>query len=91
MVIRKRKNKRSEDQKNRLWGYLYPSVGNHLGYSSDDIHQLMGFKFLKEEKAINGENVSIIQSTSRLNVKQMVDYQRNIEIWAMDLGWSSDV
>lgn len=90
IVIREKKSKRSEEQNNRLWGYLYPSIGNHLGYSADDIHQLAGYKFLRSERNVQGNNITVIKSTTNLTIKEMAVYQQSIEIWASELGWSAD-
>lgn len=79
---------RSNEQNERLWGFLYKSIGNHLGYTQDEMHSLMKFKFLRSEKIINGESVEIIKSTTKLSVQEMADYQEKIAIWAGQMGWS---
>jgi hypothetical protein len=48
----------------------------------------MGFKFLREQRTINGENVSVIKSTTHLTIKQMLEYQEKIELWAGQIGWA---
>lgn len=80
------KSKRSIEQNSRLWG-LYKALGEYFGHTADEMHQLMGYKFLRELKTINGESVEIIKSTTKLNTKQMTEYQEAIERWAADLGF----
>ena len=86
VVVRERKPKRSLEQNDRLWS-LYRSIGNYLGYSEDDIHLLMGDKFLRLRKEINGVEIIVIQSTKSLSIAKMSEYQIMIEAWAAGLGW----
>jgi hypothetical protein len=87
ITVRERKPKRSLEQNDRLWD-LYRSVGNYIGYSADDMHLLMGYKFLRDQKEINGTQVNVVKSTTSLNPKEMSDYQLMIESWASSLGWA---
>lgn len=87
VIIRERKPKRSHLQNDRYWALLR-DVGNHLGYSSDDMHLLMGYKFLRDEKIINGVPVTVVRSTTSLLAKEMAEYMMHIEIWAGSMGWS---
>jgi hypothetical protein len=86
MVIREKKSKRSLEQNSRLWD-LYTSIAEYLGEDKDHIHQLMGYKFLRYQEEIHGEVVELIKSTTKLNTKEMADYQDAIERWAINLGW----
>lgn len=79
--------KRSHEQNDRLWA-LYKSVGDHLGYTQDEMHQILKFKFLRVQKEVNEEIVESTKSTTKLSVKEMGDYQSAIEVWASQLGWS---
>ena len=83
------KSTRSTEQNSRLWK-LYNDLGAYIGHSPDEVHQLMGWKFLRELKTVNGEPVEVIKSTTKLNTKEMTDYQEAIENWASDIGfvWS---
>ena len=78
---------RTDSQNKRLWGFLYKSVGDHLGYTSDEIHLLCGYKFLRDIKTINNETVEYIKSTTKLSTADMQNYQNQIETWAISLGW----
>jgi len=89
VVIQECKSTRSLEQNSRLWD-IYRSVGQHLGIAPDDIHELMGFKFLRTQKNIHGEWVETIKSTTKLNTKEMSDYQLSIEVYAANLGWAYD-
>lgn len=86
MTITEKKSKRSLEQNSRLWD-LYTSIANYLGEDKDHIHQLMGYKFLRYQAEIRGETVELIKSTTKLNTKDMAEYQDSIERWAINLGW----
>jgi transcription-repair coupling factor (superfamily II helicase) len=77
---------RSTEQNSRLWK-LYTELGQHIGHSPDEVHQLMGYKFLRELITVNGDSVEVIKSTTKLNTKQMAEYQDNIERFATEIGY----
>jgi hypothetical protein len=87
VLIKERNSDRSVEQNARLWE-LYTSVGNYLGYTAQEVHELMGYKFLLTEKNIGREKITRIASTTKLSVRDMQDYQMKIEAWASNLGWS---
>lgn len=87
ILIKERHSDRSIEQNSRLWE-LYTSVGNYLGYSSDDVHDLMGYKFLLIEKNVGKNKITKVRSTTKLSIKEMAEYQEKIEAWASYLGWS---
>lgn len=80
------KSKRSIEQNSRLWA-LYEALGKHIGDDADSIHELMGFKFLRNLKTVNGESIEVIKSTTKLNTAEMADYQDSIERWAASIGF----
>lgn len=88
VLIKIRDSSRSIEQNAKLWE-LYTSISNYLGYhSAQEIHELLGFKFLLEHKFIGKEEITRIKSTTKLSVKEMSDYIQKIEAWASNLGWS---
>ena len=87
VLIKERNSDRSMEQNARLWE-LYTSVGNYLGYAAQEVHDLMGYKFLLIEKNVGREKITKVQSTTKLSVKDMAAYQEKIEAWASNLGWS---
>lgn len=80
------KSNRSLEQNRRLWD-LYTAVGNYLGHDKNEIHELMGYKFLRYQTEIRGETVELIKSTTKLTTDEMAEYQNNIERWANQLGF----
>lgn len=85
--ISEEKATRSLEQNERLWA-LYGSVANYIGEDPHTVHELMGYKFLRYQTEIAGNPVELIKSTTKLNTKEMTEYQENIERWASQLGWS---
>lgn len=82
-----RKSNRTIQQNSRLWK-LYTELGIHIGETPDRVHELMGYKFLRELITVNGETFEHIKSTTKLDTKAMAEYQENIERWAnMELGF----
>lgn len=89
--VKPRKSKRSIEQNRRLWE-LYAAIGAYIGEEKDAVHELMGYKFLRELKTINGETVEVIKSTTKLTTAEMAEYQEAIERWAASIGfWWEEV
>lgn len=89
ILIKQRNSDRSIEQNARLWD-LYTSIGDYLGYTAQEMHELMGFKFLLEEKNIGRERITRVKSTTKLSVKEMGEYMTKVEAWASNMGWSYD-
>ena len=87
VLIKARDSDRSVEQNARLWE-LYTSIGNYLGYTAQEVHELMGYKFLLTEKNIGREKITRVVSTTKLSIKDMNEYMTKIEAWASNLGWS---
>lgn len=87
VLIKERSNSRSVEQNARLWE-LYSSIGDFLGYTASDMHDLMGYKFLLTEKTVGRQTITKVKSTTKLTVGEMSSYQEKIEAWASYYGWS---
>lgn len=88
IVFYEQTEKRSNEQNERLWGYLYPKIGNHLGYTTSEMHKICKGKFLKTEIVVHDEVIPVVKSTTKLSVKEFTEYMENIERWAAQEGWS---
>ena len=80
---------RSHQQNERLW-QLYTSISQHTGIEKDQLHELMGYKFLREQKIIAGMPCEVIKSTTKLTTSEMTEYQQQIEVWGQTMGWGWD-
>lgn len=76
------KSKRSLDQNARYWK-LIDEFGDYCGFDKDEMHQLMGYKFLRYEK---NQRV-FIKSTTKLNTAEMAEYQSHVERFAAQQGF----
>lgn len=90
IIVYQESDKRSNEQNERLWGFLYNSIGNYFGYRPDEIHEMCKYKFLKREIVIEDEIIPVVKSTSKLTVQEFTEYMQNIEAWAAQHGWSSE-
>jgi len=77
---------RTADQNSRLWK-LYSELGEYIGESSDKVHELMTWKFLRSQTTVNGESIEVVKSTTKLTTAEMTDYQNKIELWAGSIGF----
>jgi len=80
--VTEKKSQRSLDA-NALYWTLVTGVGEHIGYDKDEMHQLMGYKFLRYEK--NGEQ--FIKSTTKLNTAEFSEYFAKCERFAAECGF----
>lgn len=85
--IEKLKSKRSIQQ-NRYWWLAMTILGNELGYSKEETHELMKFKFLKRERVIEktGEILEYIESTTTLGKSDFADMVTDMVRWAASMG-----
>lgn len=85
--IEKLKSKRSIQQ-NRYWWLAMTILGNELGYSKEETHKLMKFKFLKRERVIEktGEILEYIESTTTLSKSDFADMVTDMVRWAASMG-----
>jgi hypothetical protein len=79
VVIRKYKSKRSNEQNSYYWGVVLDILSKHTGYESDEMHEILKFKFLR--KRINND-VEYVQSTTKLNTAEMEEYLEKVRRWA---------
>lgn len=80
------KSTRTLEQNGRLWAHVYKTLGDGIGCNVDEVHQLMGYKFLRYEKKVNGKVETFIKSTKKLNTSEMADYQEAIARFASGMG-----
>jgi len=87
--VKPKKSKRTTEQNSRLWA-LYSGIAKHIGIEPDEVHQLMGFKFLRYQKYVGDKMEEFIKSTTKLNTAEMTEYQESVERWAEQGGFYFD-
>lgn len=82
ITIAKRQYKRSDRQNRYYFGVVVDIIGNELGYSPEEIHELLKALFLKTKIPFKGNEVEIVKSTTALNTQEFEEYLEKIRIWA---------
>ena len=77
---------RSVEQNKRYWK-LTSELGSYLGYDEGEMHELLKYKFLSYKQEMLGDEMVVIPSTSKLSVKEFVEYLDKVERFASTLGF----
>ena len=75
-------------QQNRRYWKLIQELGSYLGYDEGEMHELMKYKFLSYKQEMLGDEMVVIPSTSKLTIKEFVDYLSKVEVFASTLGFN---
>jgi len=78
---------RSADQNKRYWKII-KELGSFLGYDEGEMHELMKYKFLSYKQEMLGDEMTVVPSTSKLTIKEFVDYSSKVERFASELGFN---
>ena len=80
VIIRKKKNLRTERQHRYWWVYMY-IIEQETGDSKDVLHEFFKQKFLTyKEEEVMGEMVKIYQSTTKISKQEFSNLIRSVEI-----------
>ena len=74
-------------QQNRKYWKLVGELGSFLGYNTEEIHQMMKYKYLSYKQELLGDEVVVVPSTSNLSIKEFIDYLSHVEGFAHTLGF----
>ena len=74
-------------QQNRKYWKLVGELGSYLGYSTEEIHNMMKYKYLSYKNDLLGDEVVVVPSTSKLSIKEFIDYLSHVEGFAYSLGF----
>jgi len=75
-------------QQNRKYWKIIQELGSYLGYAEGEMHELMKYKFLSYKQDMLGNEMVVIKSSSKLSIKEFVDYLSKVEHFASDLGFN---
>lgn len=89
LELGKFKNKRSNSQNDLYWAML-KEIGDYCGYSEEELHDMFRFKYLSEKKTVAGSEIYAIKSTTSLNVDEFKNYIKDIQRFAIELGFHFD-
>ncbi len=84
--IKRKKSKRSDCQ-NRFFHSWVGLLAEHLGYSSDEMKDILKYKFLRIEELdeMTGETFIYCKNTSRLNKSEFSDFCTEIQNWCEEM------
>lgn len=85
--VTERKPIRNLSQNDKYWAIL-DGLSDHLGYTKDELHELLKYKYLKYAKEIAGQPVVVVPSTSDLDTAQFAEYIENVLSFAHQFGCS---
>lgn len=74
-------------QQNRKYWKIIQELGSYLGYEDFEMHELCKYKFLSYKQDMLGDEMVVIPSSSKLTIKEFVDYLSKVEHFASDLGF----
>jgi hypothetical protein len=78
---------RSNSQNKYYWGVVLPTIGNHIGYTSDEMHEALKWKFLRKPDSQTWEGVATVRSSKELDTLEFEEYLENVRRFAAtDLG-----
>lgn len=83
---------RSNPQNKYYWSVCIGIISEHTGFTPEETHEILKYKFLKDGKLIKHRNGNIYtefftKSTAQLDTKEFEEYLSQIRIWASsDLG-----
>jgi hypothetical protein len=80
LILRKWKRRRSGQQNNFYWGVVVPLVCEHTGYTDEEAHEALKFKFLRKKD--EREFLPTTRSTAELSTVEFEDYLAKIVLWA---------
>ena len=81
---------RSTQQNKKYWA-LIGELGSFLGYEEQEMHELMKYKFLSYKQEMLGDEMVVVPSTSKLTIKEFVEYLEKVERFAVELGFTLDL
>ena len=74
--------KRSNEQNAYYWGMIVDILSKEFGYTPEEIHEILKFKFLSKNYDFKGQYMTGTESTATLSTSEMEDYHRKIREWA---------
>ena len=78
---------RSTQQNKKYW-VLIEDLSDYLGYDEIEMHELMKYKFLSYKQDMLGNEMVVVPSTSKLTIKEFVEYLSKVERFASELGFN---
>ncbi len=78
LILRKYKTQRSIPENNYYWGVIIKILADYLGYTPEETHEALKWKFLRK-----GGKIETVRSTTDLTTTEAEIYYENIRIWSL--------
>ena len=88
--IREHKDSRSIQQNKMYWA-LVTELGSFLEYNTEEMHAMLAYKYLSYKQEMLGDEMVIVPSTTKLNIKQFAEYYDKVCQFAYTLGFKLDL
>lgn len=72
---------RSQQANKYYWAVIVKTLSDKTGYTPEEIHELLKYKFLQRESLQIGEEKIEVSTTKKLSKQDHHDYCRRIELW----------
>ena len=76
--IRKPKHIRTNAQRRYYFGVVCKYLGNHLGYTVEEMHEAIKWQFLKKP----GSNPLTVKSTTKMDTAEFTEFVESVVRWA---------
>ena len=74
---------RSNPQNRYYWGVVIDILSSELGYTPEEIHEILRYKFIpKRDILIKDDDFKISRSTTSLTTVEMENYLSSVREWA---------
>ena len=85
-IVIKSKVKSRSNQQSRYYWLCVSIVAGELGYSKDELHAIIGYKFLRKEKVNEktGEVYEYIESTTKLSTTEFMNFMDEFVRWSAE-------
>ena len=88
IIIRPHKKTKSDPMRKYYFGVVAKMIGNELGYTKDEIHEVLKAKFLSRNITIQGEIMQIPRSVfgggSKMSVEEKAEFIEQVRRWAAE-------
>ena len=81
VIVRKWKKRRTGNQNRYYWGVVIPILCESLGYSSEEMHEALKWKFLRNRMH---KELPTVKSTANLSTIEFNNYIDEIVRWASE-------
>jgi hypothetical protein len=82
VTVKQERATRSSQANRYYWGVVVPLIAEHLGYTNDEMHEALKYKFLRTEAECAASDLPKIRSSAALSTKEFGEYVDSVVTWA---------